>query len=465
MKETEIIVIGAGPAGISASIESAKRGASVTLIDEKRELGGKVLRQITDGRSVLFANKQERETATRLFAELKKFGGKIEIKQHTVMWGAFDKKTIAFFSENDGHKAEGQLKAKKIIIASGAFDRTIPFPGWTLPGVWTLGGLNTMVNHQRVLPGKKVLVAGTGPLLLLLANNLIKAGVEVAGVVEIKSAKDYLLHTASILLGGFLLKTGIQYINNIRKNKIPIYRSHVLCAALGEDDVYKAVIKKVDKKWAPIAGTEKEYDVDAIAVGYGLIPSLELTRLFGCDHQFDENLGYWKVIHNDKMETSVPGIFVAGDGASVKGYHAAIEEGKIAGIVASSQLGYIVDAEVEKLIQPKQKKSKRLQRFGSAINSFSTSKPEILNIITDDTVICRCEDVTMKSVREGINNGASDINHLKRKTRVGMGFCQGRFCGQVINELLWKLSQNRKEREIFTTRVPVHPLPFSALIE
>jgi thioredoxin reductase len=465
MKETEIIVIGAGPAGISASIESAKSGASVTLIDDKRELGGKVLRQITDDRTALFANKQERETASRLFAELKKIGGNIKIKQNTVMWGIFDEKTIAFFSENDGHTDEGQLRAKKIIIASGAFDRTIPFPGWTLPGVWTLGGLNTMVNHQRVLPGKKILVAGTGPLLLLLANNLIKAGAEVAGIVEIKSAKDYLLQAASILSGGYLLKTGIQYINNIRKNNIPVCRSHVLCAAQGEDKVSKAVINKVDKRWAPIAGTEKEFDVDAIAVGYGLIPSLELTRLFRCEHQFDENLGYWKAIHNDKMETTVPGIFVAGDGASVKGYHAAIEEGKIAGIVASSQLGYIAGAEVKKMIQARQKKSQRLQRFGSAINSFSTSKPGILNIITDDTVICRCEDVTMKTVREGVANSASDINHLKRKTRMGMGFCQGRFCGQVVNELLWRLSENPKEREIFTPRVPVYPLPFSALIE
>ena len=465
MKETEIVVIGAGPAGVAASIAAAKCAASVTLIDEKRELGGKVLRQITDDRSVRFTNEQERVTASRLFAELKENGEKIEIMQNTVIWGIFDKNTIAFFSENDGHKMEGQLKAKKIIIASGAFDHTIPFPGWTLPGVWTMGGLNTMVKHQGVLPGKRALVAGTGPLLLLLANNLIKAGIDVAGVVEIKSVKDYLFQAISILSGGFLLKTGIQYLNDIKKNKTPIFRSHALCAAFGKDEIDKAVIKKVNKNWEPIAGTEKEFDIDFIAIGYGLIPSVELTRLFGCEHKFDEKLGYWTVTHNDKMETSIPGVFVAGDVASVKGYPAAIEEGKIAGIVASNQLGYIVDSEAEKLIKPMHKKSKRLQRFGAAINSLSTSKSGILNIITDDTVICRCEEVTMKDVRERVTNGACDINHLKRKTRLGMGFCQGRFCGQVINELYWNLSDNRKDREFFTPRVPVSPLPFKAFIE
>jgi len=163
------------------------------------------------------------------------------------------------------------------------------------------------------------------------------------------------------------------------------------------------------------------------------------------------------------METTVPGVFVAGDGVTIKGYLAAIQEGKIAGLEASAQLGYLSRGEANRLIRSSQKELSRLRRFSREMNKISTPRPGVLEVITDDTIICRCEEVTMGDIRAAVADGATDVNHVKRKTRSGMGYCQGRFCGQVMNELLWKLTKNPLKRESFTTRIPVKPIPLEVL--
>ena len=163
------------------------------------------------------------------------------------------------------------------------------------------------------------------------------------------------------------------------------------------------------------------------------------------------------------METSNPGIFAAGDCRIVKGYSAAIEEGKIAAVEACSQLGYTSRKTADSALRASLKKLKRFKEFARAMEILSRPGPGLLDIISDDTVVCRCEEVTMKDIRSAVAEGAGDVNDIKRRTRLGMGHCQGRFCGQVINELIWRLAGMPRKREVFTPRVPIKPVPFGVL--
>jgi hydrogen cyanide synthase HcnB len=163
------------------------------------------------------------------------------------------------------------------------------------------------------------------------------------------------------------------------------------------------------------------------------------------------------------METSISGVFAAGDGLTIKGYSAAIEEGRVAALEACTQLDRLGKREADRLLRPALRKLKRFNRFGQIMDALSTPQPGIFNILTDDTVVCRCEEVTMQDVISAVADGARDVNDIKRRTRLGMGHCQGRFCGQVINELMWRLTDVRKQREVFTPRTPVKPVTFGCL--
>jgi bacterioferritin-associated ferredoxin len=209
-----------------------------------------------------------------------------------------------------------------------------------------------------------------------------------------------------------------------------------------------------------MGGHEKEVSADAIAVGYGLVPSVELTQLAGCEHRYDEALGYWRAVRSTRMETTVSGIFVAGDGVQVKGYEAAVNEGKLAGIEVAHQLGKVTQKDANQWIGSLDKKLKKMEAFGKILDRLSTPGPGLLEMVPDTTTVCRCEEVTLGEIRKAVGDGAASINDIKRRTRLGMGHCQGKFCGQVINELLTMFSKETRPRESFTPRIPVRPVPF-----
>jgi hydrogen cyanide synthase HcnB len=465
MKEIELVITGGGPAGISAAIEAASRGVKTVLIDENNHLGGKVLREKGQIDSDIFLNELEKGTRDELFSGFDRVKKSVTVVLNSVVWGIFHGKTVALHVKDNGTDKIDHFRARKIIIPVGAFDRPIPFPGWTLPGVFSTGGLNSFCKHYGALPGKVFLVAGSGPLQLVLTDTLLRAGAKVAGVVEAASLKGLASQAFGLLAGGKVLKLGIGYLLKIKRNRIPVYHSHIVSRASGDNAVHSATIVKVDKNWRPIKGTEKEFGVDTLAVGYGLCPSIELAASGGCRVRFDDRHGHWRIEHDERMETSVPGIFVAGDGVDVKGYLGAIEQGKIAGIEAAAQLGYLPRVEADELIRRRRPALKKMERYGRALNTLSVPRKDMLDIITDDTIICRCEEVTFGDIRLAVAEGARDSNHVKRKTRLGMGYCQGRYCGQVINELISRLTESPMERGHFTFRVPVKPIPIGAFLD
>ncbi|MBS3768357.1 MAG: FAD-dependent oxidoreductase [Candidatus Cloacimonetes bacterium] len=328
MIKREAVVIGAGPAGLSAAIEAAKRDADVLLIDESLKAGGQLFKQIHKffGSSAHRSGIRGIDIGKELLEEAKKYG--VEIWLNCVATGLFKEKKIAVEKSLDNQNKTAEIiKAEKIVIATGASENAIAFEGWTLPGVMGAGAAQTMANIHNVLPGEKILMIGSGNVGLIVSYQLLQAGAEVVGVLEAApEIGGYGVHAAKIVRAG-----------------VPIHTSTTIVEARGDEKngVKEAVVCDVDDCWQPIKGQEKIYEVDTITIAAGLKPLMELARMHGCRCDFIPQLGGWLPLHDKNMETTYPGIYVAGDSAGVEEANTALEEGRLAGVAIAESLGYI----------------------------------------------------------------------------------------------------------------------------
>ena len=462
VKDPELIVIGAGPGGIAAAVEAAKAGATVKILDENPKPGGRIYSPLNDGFKLVHPGYlgPDYEKGKALLAEFDAVRKKIDYRNDALVFGTFENRIMAFHQAGIGQ----QIAFNKLIVASGAYDRPVPFPGWALPGVLTVGGAQTLVKMQRVLPGKRLLFAGTGPLQLVVANQVLDGGGKVEAVLEAGEINNWLK-----LLKGFsrnwgLLTDGLRYVRGIRKAGVPLLRRHIILEARGGSQVEAAVIAEVDRDWRPIARTRRVLEVDTICLGYGLVPSIELTRLVGCRHRYAPDLGGWIPVRNEDMETSVPGVFAVGDGAGVAGSAMAVMEGRIAGISAAQSLGYISHEEADRLKKPYLNDMKKIGQLREALDHISHPRPGLFELANDDTVICRCEELTLGDIKRAISKGTTEMNELKRLTRMGMGRCQGRMCGPAVQEIIARQTNTRAADIRYinqrppTKLVPIHVL-------
>ena len=328
MLKKDVLVIGAGPAGLAASIEAGKLGASVLLVDLNMQPGGQLFKQIHK-----FFGSSAHRSGTRGFNIGKQLleeaeDANVEIWMQSTVIGIFPGNKVGIERGlDDGEKQMVTLEAKKIIIATGASENAIRFKGWTTPGVMGAGAAQTMINVNHVRPGNKIVMLGTGNVGLIVSYQLMQAGCDVVSLIE-----------AAPKIGGYAVHAA-----KIRRAGVPIRLRHTIVEATKGDDgcVNGCVIAAVDDKFQPVPGTEKLIPCDTIALAAGLKPTMDLVKLAGCKLTFNGAFGGYIPLHNERMETSCQGVFVAGDTTGVEEANTALEEGKIAGISAAEDLGLI----------------------------------------------------------------------------------------------------------------------------
>lgn len=318
MEEKELVIIGGGPAGLCAAISARKKGINVLIVDENSRPGGQLFKQIHRffGSKEHMAGVRGFVIGEKLLKEVQDLG--VEVWLNSIAYGIFKDKVIGVIK--DGRNI--LIKAKAIIISTGAIENPLAFPGWTLPGVMGAGACQTMINIHRVLPGKKVLMVGSGNVGLIVSYQLLQAGAEVVGIVEMMPK-----------IGGYLVHAA-----KIKRFGVPIYLSTTILEGIGKEEIEGAIICPVDENFKPITKKKKYIDVDLICIAVGLSPLNELLYQTGCLFTYKPYLGGIVALHNENMETTIEGIYVAGDCSGIEEASTAMEEGKLAGISAAEKL-------------------------------------------------------------------------------------------------------------------------------
>jgi thioredoxin reductase/bacterioferritin-associated ferredoxin len=459
-ERVEVLVVGGGPAGLAAAIEAARAGVQVVVVDENSRPGGQIYRQlpsafvVEDPRSP-----QEHADARALFCEADRLS--IQFRGGTLVWGSFEPRVVEVMA--DGRCA--RIQADVIIVAAGAYDRPVPIPGWTLPGVLTVGGAQTLLKSQRMLPGRRILLAGTGPLLLVVAAQLAKAGAGIVAVVDPVRASALLPHAWSLMKAWPMFRQGIGYRTAVLRAGVPWLAPYVLTRVDGADQVERAVVARADDDWRPIAGTERSFDVDTVCIGYGLLPSVELLRLMGCRMRHDPPGDFSVPERTPDGETSISAVFAVGDGAQVAGVKVAVEEGRIAGLSAACLLGKLSADAAERGKQAARARLDRLRPFSAAMTDVYRPRPGLFDLATADTVVCRCEEVTRAEIEAALRDGATSPTQVKAWTRSGMGSCQARMCAAPTFHLVAKaIGATVEQVSPYTPRPPVKPVSIATLV-
>ncbi len=461
MHETDILVIGAGPAGLSAALAASRTGASVVVLDERPDPGGQYYKPIAPSHIVSAAPDRQFESGAALLEAVRSAG--VQLHQDATVWGAFAAdETLALV---DGR---AQIyRPKRLILATGAFERAAPFDGWTTAGVMTTGAAQTLSRSYQVSPGKRVVVAGNGPLNFQLAADLVSHGVSVAAVIESAPRPD--IRKCTELFEAFRadpvkMLTGIGYLATLKRAGVPVFWSNIVVGAVGESQITGVRMAACGPAGQPDIDTTTEVDADTLCLGYGLIASTEIGRSLGCETIYDpRHLGTLSLKTSEFGETTVPGVFAVGDGAIIAGADVAQASGTIAGCAASTQLGFASKRTAQTAIATR--KLQRARNFQSALWKLFKAPPASSDHVGDDTVICRCEGLDAGRIRSEIGAGASSLGVLKRRTRLGMGRCQGRYCTPVVANLLSsRTGLPRGQEETFAPRLPAKPFPVPTIV-
>ncbi len=409
-----IVVIGAGPAGLAAADALVRSGCEVTILDAASRPGGQYWRN----QGAVSGYKSARSEP--YFAQLSANPAVTYISGAAV-WSAEKKQgsyTINFLRADK----EESILAEKIILATGAFDRTLPFPGWDRPGVMTAGGAQALLKGHGVLAGKKIVIAGTGPFLFPVATGLAAAGAQIVGIFEAHSPLRWLRSLPAIFRNPSKIIELVHYMKLMSSLGIRThFGSAVISANLGS-----VTVSRVDRLLKVKVGSEKSFDCDVVAVGWGFTPDLSLAGILSCAQRVDSD-GTVVVKVDSFQQSSVPSIWVAGEATGIGGADLALIEGEIAGLSAAGK----------KIPQRLMRKKSAQQSFARALQRSYPIPNGWQSWLTGETLICRCEEVSLDAITSSVVDlGAQDSRTVKLFTRAGMGLCQGRTCSQNVSEIV-----------------------------
>lgn len=488
----DLAVVGAGPAGLAAATTAAGAGLRVVLIDAAGRPGGQYFRQSPAmiGAPTPGVTHHDHPTFLALRDELSHYvtQGRIDhLAEHRVWRADLAPDPAASLAGSAGsasasggngvvvrtlggirEERDNELRASALLIATGGYDRTLPFPGWDLPGVVTAGGTQALLRGSRVALGRTVVVAGTGPFLLPVAAGLVAAGVRVAGVYEANRPHRWLEHPVAVARNPGKLIEGAAYLGELRRAGVPYRTGHAVVAAHGSQRVETVTVAKVDRDWRTVDGTARVVECDTLAIGFGFVVQLDLPLQLGCATRPTPDGGL--AVRVDRgQRTSVRGVYAAGEATGVGGAQLALVEGTIAAGTIAADLGLRPPAALAGSAGRRlAARRARLGAFAAAMHAAYRVAEGWTSWLHDDTVICRCEEVGFGSIVAAVEDlGATDARSAKLLTRAGMGMCQGRICGPTVACVMAQLSGRATDDAdllAFANRPIAQPVPLRTLI-
>ncbi|SCE30955.1 NAD(P)/FAD-dependent oxidoreductase [Streptomyces sp. DvalAA-19] len=325
--------------------------------------------------------------------------------------------------------------ARFLLLATGAYERQLPFPGWTLPGVVAAGGAQAVLKDSRALPGRRIVVAGSGPLLLAVAVSLAEAGAEIPVLAEAGSYAAYATRPGTLARNPAKAVEGARLAGELLRYRIPVRTRSAVVRAHGTDRVEAVTLATLDREWRPVAGTEVRIGCDALAVGHGLVPQLELAVTLGCTLRTAPD-GTPAVVVDDQQRTDIAGLWAAGESTGIGGVESALEEGRVAALSMTASLHQGGQGHQRGQVYQRGRgwatTTARQRRFADLMAGVHRPGAHWTHWLTDETEVCRCEEVTVHELRQAYELGARDARSAKLLTRAGMGWCQGRMCETAV---------------------------------
>jgi thioredoxin reductase len=460
----DLLIVGGGPAGLAALAQASAAGLRAALVDERVTLGGQIYKQPGPGFEVRdhAALGRDHAAGRRLIDAAVATGAPIMLATSVVAI-----RGDAVVLVPDGEPAR-TVHAEQILLAPGAYDRPVAFPGWTLPGVLTAGGMQTLAKSQRVLPGERTVFAGSGPLALAFPAQLHALGAGIALVLEAgppPRAGDVARLLRAARGNTDLLRDAARYRTRLLRARVPLRYRRIVVRAEGDGRVEAVVHAAVDRDWRPLPGTEERIAADTLCLGYGFASSTDLPRLAGCAFGYDADRGGAVVAVDAWMRTSVPRVFAAGDGTGVEGSYVAQDEGRLAALGAALDAGRITAQAARDAAAPARRRLRRRRALRAALGRMHAVGAGIDALADPATVVCRCEEVTLAQLDEAVS-ATADVSVVKGFTRAGMGLCQGRNCQHQVAALIARRhGVPIADVPVATPRSPVRPVPLGAIAD
>ena len=456
----EVLVIGGGAGGLSAALAARRCGASVVLLDERGVAGGQYYKQPAvpnappldtqqaDGRHLMDA---VLECGARIVAECE-------------VWGAFPCEDAAADIVAAGRRGTRRFRPARLIVATGAYEPGLIVPGWTLPGVMTTGAAQTLWRSYRTLPGRRILIAGNGPLNMQVAYEFAAAGAKVVAAAEVASAPGVgsLGTLASMAAADWgLLRAGLRYRIGLAGHRVPVLYRHVVTRIEASETGLVATLARLEGRRP--TGRVRRLTADVVCLGYAFQPANEILRLLGARHEYDPARGHLVTRRSADGETSMARVYGVGDCCGIGGARAAAAEGTLAGLAAARSIG-LTHPDAASLEASARRRLFRARRFEHALWSLFDGPRFTYELADRNTTICRCEEVSLEQLEAVFAEGKSLISEVKQRTRAGMGRCQGRYCAPAIGALLAERhSRGIGEFAFFAPRAPVKPVTIADL--
>ncbi len=447
------VIVGAGPAGVRAAQTLVTHGLRPIVIDEAARAGGQIYRRppphFTRSARTLYGTEASRAVAVHAtFDQLRE---RIDHRPDSLVWNAQGNALDVMHAPT---RTSTTVPYRQLIVATGATDRVLPVPGWTLPGVYTLGGAQVALKAQGCTIGERVVFMGTGPLLYLVAYQYAKAGAKVAAVLDTATLPDQIAALPAMLTQPAVFARGVFYVGWLRAHGVTLRGGIRPLRIEGEERVRAVYFEKDDKPHA--------LDCDAVGFGYALRSETQLADLLGCRFAFAPLQRAHMPERDAAGRASVAGVYLAGDGAGIMGADAAEWAGERAALALLQDRGVAIDAGRAALLE---RRLSKLKVFREGLERAFPFPVNWARHAPDDLVVCRCENVTAGELRQCVaHDGADEMNRLKSLTRVGMGRCQGRMCGAAAAEILAEATQ-RPVQLVGRLRgqAPIKPLPIDLL--